>query len=52
MDAAQRQLQPDDLARNLLDYAVASQEITQAFGYSAAYANAPRTFGATARVSF
>ena len=39
-------------ARNLLDYAVASQEITQAFGYSAAYANAPRTFGATARIAF
>ena len=38
--------------RNLLDYAVASQEVSQAFAYSAAYANAPRTFGATLRVTF
>lgn len=38
--------------RNLLDKAVASQEVSQAFAYSAAYANAPRTFGATARVAF
>lgn len=39
-------------AKNLSNEIVGSQFITQAFAYSAAYANPPRTFGVTGKLQF